>query len=174
MLLKVNLLIYCYDVKCGVFILEVLGGRCRRCKKRMCEICKMGMYFGQGGCRKEDLFRIEERIEVRRLVVMEFVILDVKKVKVVSRSEREKMEREKREKREREKELWVLMRVLMREKEWKRCLWCKNGIEKMEGCNYMICVCGIDWCYCCERVWGVSYIIGVGVCVGQFRGRVFF
>ncbi|KAK4649167.1 uncharacterized protein QC761_116575 [Podospora bellae-mahoneyi] len=164
--LKVNLPTYCQDAKCGAFIPEVLGGRCRRCKKRTCEICKMGMHLGQGGCRKEDLFRIEERTEVRRLAAMELVTLDVKKVKEASRSEREKMEREKRAKRESEKELWALTRALMREKEWKRCPRCKNGVEKTEGCNHMICVCGIDWCYRCERAWGASHIIGMGACAG--------
>ena len=38
------------------------------------------------------------------------------------------------------------------EKKWKQCPTCLNMVEKTEGCNHMDCVCGVEFCYRCGRL----------------------
>ncbi|KAK4177998.1 hypothetical protein QBC36DRAFT_369869, partial [Triangularia setosa] len=150
---------YCHDAKCGAFIPDILGGKCRKCRKRTCERCKAGFHIGEGGdCRELDLDTAEERAEVRRMEAMGVP---------VGGTAREGSKKESRSRVEREKEMCAFTRGLMKERGWKRCPRCKAGVEKVEGCSHMICVCGCEWCYRCWSVWGrASHRIGVGACAG--------
>ncbi|KAK0671427.1 hypothetical protein QBC41DRAFT_344678 [Cercophora samala] len=148
--LEFKLPTYCHDTKCGAFIPDILGGRCRRCRKRTCEVCKTGFHLGEGGCKKEDVDSAEERTEMRRVAAMGLG----------------KGSEEKKVKKNSERELWVLTRELMKKMEWKRCPRCKSGVEKVDGCNHITCVCGVEWCYRCEKLWGIGHRIGVGACAG--------
>jgi hypothetical protein len=38
------------------------------------------------------------------------------------------------------------------EKKWKQCPTCLNMVEKTEGCNHMDCVCGVEFCYRCGKL----------------------
>ena len=39
--------------------------------------------------------------------------------------------------------------VMIEEEEWSRCPSCHHVVEKIEGCDYMNCVCGAEFCYRC-------------------------
>jgi hypothetical protein len=36
---------------------------------------------------------------------------------------------------------------------WKICRRCKRGVEKMEGCNHLACLCSHEFCYSCGADW---------------------
>ncbi|KAF2806994.1 uncharacterized protein BDZ99DRAFT_348697, partial [Mytilinidion resinicola] len=36
---------------------------------------------------------------------------------------------------------------------WKRCVQCHFLVEKIEGCEHMVCKCGHEFCYQCEKSW---------------------
>lgn len=38
------------------------------------------------------------------------------------------------------------------EKRWKQCPTCLNMVERIEGCNHMDCVCGVEFCYRCGKL----------------------
>lgn len=38
------------------------------------------------------------------------------------------------------------------EKKWKQCPTCLNMVERSEGCNHMDCVCGVEFCYRCGKL----------------------
>lgn len=46
--------------------------------------------------------------------------------------------------------------VLIKTEEWNRCPTCQHVVEKIDGCNFMECVCGSAFCYGC----GFQYLIG--------------
>lgn len=57
-----------------------------------------------------------------------------------------------------------LDRELFDKKKWKPCPGCKLMVEKMEGCDHMICDCDTEFCYRC----GVEYVGGMPCnCTGQ-------
>ena len=39
--------------------------------------------------------------------------------------------------------------AMIEEEEWTRCPSCHHVVEKIEGCDYMNCVCGVEFCYQC-------------------------
>ncbi|PSS15017.1 hypothetical protein M430DRAFT_104742, partial [Amorphotheca resinae ATCC 22711] len=39
------------------------------------------------------------------------------------------------------------------ENNWKRCKACGQIVERIDGCNHMICVCGAHFCYTCGAKW---------------------
>ena len=43
--------------------------------------------------------------------------------------------------------------ALIKKEEWSRCPSCQHVVEKSEGCNFMECICGTEFCYGC----GVEY-----------------
>lgn len=45
------------------------------------------------------------------------------------------------------------IKVLIKKEEWNRCPSCQHVVEKTEGCNFMECICGTEFCYGC----GVEY-----------------
>ncbi|EFH57055.1 hypothetical protein ARALYDRAFT_901400 [Arabidopsis lyrata subsp. lyrata] len=44
----------------------------------------------------------------------------------------------------------ILLKNMAESNKWKRCPSCKFYIEKSEGCLYMMCRCGLAFCYNCE------------------------
>ena len=38
------------------------------------------------------------------------------------------------------------------EKKWKQCPSCMNMVEKADGCNHMDCICGVEFCYRCGKL----------------------
>ena len=38
------------------------------------------------------------------------------------------------------------------EKKWKQCPTCLNMVERIEGCNHMDCICGVEFCYRCGKL----------------------
>lgn len=42
--------------------------------------------------------------------------------------------------------------ALGNEKKWKQCPTCLNMVERTEGCNHMDCVCGVEFCYRCGKL----------------------
>jgi hypothetical protein len=40
----------------------------------------------------------------------------------------------------------------MKEKGVKKCPWCTRMIEKTEGCNFMTCLCGKEFCFKCGAI----------------------
>ncbi|KAK4199561.1 hypothetical protein QBC40DRAFT_254894 [Triangularia verruculosa] len=140
---------YCHDPKCGAFIPDILSGKCRKCKKRTCERCKVGFHLGEA-CWKGNLDTAEHRTEMRRLAAVGAL----------------RLEKDRKGRAGREKELWEMTRKLMGQMGWKRCPRCKAGVEKTEGCNHITCLCGVEWCYRCEGLWGPGHRMGVGACAG--------
>ncbi|KAM7213809.1 hypothetical protein V8F06_010805 [Rhypophila decipiens] len=39
---------------------------------------------------------------------------------------------------------------------WQRCYSCRNLVELTQGCNHMICKCGVQFCYACGAKWKSS------------------
>ena len=44
------------------------------------------------------------------------------------------------------------LHALGSEKKWKQCPTCLNMVERIEGCNHMDCVCGVEFCYRCGKL----------------------
>ncbi|KXT13901.1 hypothetical protein AC579_2634 [Pseudocercospora musae] len=42
-----------------------------------------------------------------------------------------------------------LVRGLARQQKWQQCPDCKRLVEKIDGCNHVLCRCGCDFCYKC-------------------------
>lgn len=42
---------------------------------------------------------------------------------------------------------------LSAQKKWRQCPTCLNMVEKTDGCNHMDCVCGLDFCYACGKLY---------------------
>lgn len=38
------------------------------------------------------------------------------------------------------------------EKRWKQCPTCMNMVERIDGCNHMDCICGVEFCYLCGKL----------------------
>ena len=51
-----------------------------------------------------------------------------------------------------EEEDVVKLYELGNEKRWKQCPSCCNMVEKTDGCNHMDCVCGVEFCYRCGKL----------------------
>ncbi|KAK1423904.1 hypothetical protein QVD17_19214 [Tagetes erecta] len=45
----------------------------------------------------------------------------------------------------------VAFGVLLETKQWMRCPVCRQCIERVEGCNRVLCRCGVQFCYKCGR-----------------------
>jgi hypothetical protein len=45
----------------------------------------------------------------------------------------------------------IAVHVLGSENKWKQCPSCWNMVERVDGCNHMECICGIEFCYNCGR-----------------------
>ncbi|KAJ3331862.1 hypothetical protein HDU76_002001 [Blyttiomyces sp. JEL0837] len=48
----------------------------------------------------------------------------------------------------------LILHQLADEKKWRRCPSCRAVVERKEGCNYILCLCGVGFCYRC----GVRYL----------------
>ncbi|VDK58196.1 unnamed protein product [Gongylonema pulchrum] len=35
----------------------------------------------------------------------------------------------------------------------KKCPACRNFCERLDGCNHMVCICGVEFCYVCSEKW---------------------
>jgi hypothetical protein len=46
--------------------------------------------------------------------------------------------------------------ALIKKKEWKRCPSCRHVVEKTDGCNFMECICGAEFCYGCGTEYGAD------------------
>jgi hypothetical protein len=46
-----------------------------------------------------------------------------------------------------------LLEQLALRKNWKKCPFCNNLVEKNQGCDHMKCRCGKDFCYRCGGVY---------------------
>ncbi|KAK5270560.1 hypothetical protein LTR96_003837 [Exophiala xenobiotica] len=44
------------------------------------------------------------------------------------------------------------LRALGSEKKWKQCPTCMTMVERTDGCNHMDCICGIEFCYRCGKL----------------------
>jgi len=38
------------------------------------------------------------------------------------------------------------------DKKWKQCPSCRVMVERIDGCNHMVCVCGVEFCYRCGEL----------------------
>jgi E3 ubiquitin-protein ligase RNF144 len=46
--------------------------------------------------------------------------------------------------------------ALIKKEEWNRCPSCQHVVEKMDGCNFMECICGTEFCYGCGMEYGTN------------------
>ncbi|KAK7726327.1 hypothetical protein SLS57_003413 [Botryosphaeria dothidea] len=53
----------------------------------------------------------------------------------------------------REDEEMRSLMLLAQENKWKRCPRCQRMVERIEGCDDMLCVCGAAFCYICGVEW---------------------
>lgn len=51
---------------------------------------------------------------------------------------------------------------------WRQCPTCFTMVEKTDGCNHMDCVCGIDFCYTCGKLYDEE---GSCQCDGEWDGE---
>ena len=49
---------------------------------------------------------------------------------------------------------------LIEKEEWNRCPGCRHVVEKTEGCDYMECICGENFCYKCGNAFDVDDFCG--------------
>ncbi|CAN6559751.1 unnamed protein product [Malus baccata var. baccata] len=57
----------------------------------------------------------------------------------------------------------IMLRNLVQKKNWRRCPNCRFYVERMEGCNLMVCRCGSYFCYRCGKVY-LECRCGVNAC----------
>ncbi|KAM2507338.1 hypothetical protein ACFX1W_029673 [Malus domestica] len=53
--------------------------------------------------------------------------------------------------------------IMLQKKNWRRCPNCRFYVERMEGCNLMVCRCGSYFCYRCGKVY-LECRCGVNAC----------
>ncbi|GAB2245925.1 hypothetical protein Droror1_Dr00001418 [Drosera rotundifolia] len=46
----------------------------------------------------------------------------------------------------------IMFKKLADNKKWKRCPACKMYVERIDGCNYILCRCGVSFCYSCGSI----------------------
>ncbi|KAM0065920.1 putative IBR domain, E3 ubiquitin ligase RBR family [Helianthus debilis subsp. tardiflorus] len=45
----------------------------------------------------------------------------------------------------------ILLMKLAKGKNWMKCPKCKHFVEKVDGCNFIACRCGLGFCYQCGQ-----------------------
>ncbi|KAK3330443.1 hypothetical protein B0H66DRAFT_62607 [Apodospora peruviana] len=124
-------MVYCFDPKCSAFIPPALRSpkqnvaKCRKCYAKTCMECRGRFHFGK---------------------------CPVDSVAVVVGLNAEEAER--RRQWRREQRLAIAnerFRNLTKTMGWKHCPRCQRTVEKTDGCNHIVCICGCHFCYRCGK-----------------------
>ncbi|KAK0730731.1 hypothetical protein B0H67DRAFT_48477 [Lasiosphaeris hirsuta] len=137
--------LYCWDPKCSAFIPLALregtanSAKCRKCHTKTCVACRGKFHFGSCSSAALAMATAKRGASTAGSGVS-------KRETEAERTARAARVVEIR--RRRGEEAFKKLASAMR---WKPCPECKRVVEKVEGCNHIVCTCGCHWCYRCGK-----------------------